>query len=86
MLIESSAIIVKSTIAGMLVSFRIDAMVLEEIALNIIEFIALRLNDANDAHIFNLGLFVRTSLAAFLVNRLNYSVLHERHRYRPGGA
>ena len=78
MLIESSAITVKSTLARMLVNFRIDALDREEIALDIIEFIALRLNDADDAHIFNLGLFVRTNLAAFLVNRLNYAVLHQR--------
>jgi hypothetical protein len=50
----------------------------EELALDLIEFIALRLNDGDDAHIFNLGLFVRTALAAFMAKRVGKPASVER--------
>ncbi len=78
MLIESSAIVVKSTLARLLVNFRIEAFDREEIALDIIEFIALRLAERDDAHVFTLGLFVRINLAGFLAGRIPYAQLHDR--------
>ncbi len=78
MLIESSNLVIKSALARLLVNFRIDAADREGAALDIVEFIALQLHNPDDAHVFNLGLFVRENLTGFLANSMNYSVLHAR--------
>ena len=78
MIIESSSILVKSRLAALLVNFRVEPLDREAIALDIVEFIALRLGKADDDQVFNLALFVATNLASFVAGTLSYIDVHSR--------
>ncbi len=78
MIIESSAILVKSRLAALLVNFRVDPLDREAIVLDIVEFIALRLTKADDDQVFNLALFVSRNLSAFLDGTIAYIDVHTR--------
>ncbi len=78
MIIESSAIFVKSQIAKLLVNFRVETLDREAVVLDIVEFIALRLGKPNDDEVFNLALFVSTNLSAFLAGTVAYIDVHSR--------
>ncbi len=78
MIIESSSILVKSRIAALLVNFRVEPHDREAIVLDIVEFIAVRLNKPDDDQVFNLALFVSTNLAAFVAGTLAYIEVHAR--------
>ena len=78
MIIESSSILVKSQLAKLLVNFRVEPLDREAIALDIVEFIALRLGKADDDEVFNLALFVSTNLASFVAGTVAYVDIHAR--------
>ena len=78
MIIESSSILVKSRLAKLLVTFRVEPLDREAIVLDIVEFIALRLNKADDDQVFNLALFVSTNLSAFVAGTIDYIEVHTR--------
>ncbi len=78
MIIESSSMLVKSQLAKLLVTFRVEPLDREAITLDIVEFIARRLPKADDDQVFNLALFVSANLKAFLVGRLGYPDVHSR--------
>jgi len=78
MIIESSSILVKSRLARLLVTFRVEPLDREAIVLDIVEFIALRLNKADDDQVFNLAVFVSTNLAAFVAGTIAYVDVHTR--------
>ena len=78
MIIESSAILVKSKLAKLLVNFRVEPLDREAIILDIVEFISLRLDKADDDQVFNLALFVSTNLAGFVAGTIAYIDVHSR--------
>ena len=78
MIIESSSILVKSQLARFLVNFRVEPRDRDAIVLDIVEFIALRLKQADDDQVFNLALFVSSNLAAFVAGTIAYVDLHAR--------
>jgi len=70
MLTDLRAIAIKSVLGHIVESALAAKDDREELALDLIEFIALRLRVRDDAHVFSLGLFVRTALAEFLSKRM----------------
>jgi len=62
---------VKAQMAAYLISFRLEDRH-DDIPLDIIEFIALRMTRREDIDVFELGVFVRANLACFDVGTLTY--------------
>ena len=78
MIIESSSLAIKSQLAKLLVNYRVEPLDREGAALDIIEFIALGLRQADDDQVFNLALFVSRNLAAFAAGTSSYIDVHTR--------
>ena len=78
MLTDIRAIAVKSVLGHMVEKALAAKDDREELALDLIEFITLRLRDRDDNHVFSLGLFVRTALAGFLSKRITKATLVDR--------
>ncbi|MGZ3298067.1 MAG: hypothetical protein ACXU8U_03450 [Asticcacaulis sp.] len=62
--VDSSAQVAKAQIAGFLVAFESGADDGEAVALDIVEFIALRMRGRDDYQVGLLGLFIRAGLVA----------------------
>ena len=78
MITESSPLAVKSAIARFLATFAADRRDRDEIMLDIIEFIAVRMPSPSDNLVYVLGLYVRGNLAAFLMGAVSYGEIHAR--------
>lgn len=78
MIVESSAQFVRNQLASLLVDFRLAEQEGGLIALDIVEFIAVRMDDRGDADVRELGFYVHVNLIAFVAGRLVFSDVLER--------
>ena len=78
MITDSRAIEVKTRMTEFLIAFHQEGMDGDDTALDIIEFIAMRLQSREDYHVAALGFFVRTNLLYFARGHLDYPEVHFR--------
>ncbi len=69
--------IVRAQMAALLLAFRLE-MRNDDIPLDIIELIALRMRQNADIDVFELGIFVRANLACFDLGTLSFQNIHAR--------
>ncbi|MFT4073896.1 MAG: hypothetical protein QM647_00095 [Asticcacaulis sp.] len=77
MIITDDIQIIKAQMAAFLLAFRLEDRN-EDISLDMIELVALRMRRREDADVFQLGLFVRTNLACFELGTLSFPDIHAR--------
>ena len=78
MIVESSAQFVRNQLGSLVVDFRLAEHEGGLIALDIVEFIAVRMNDRRDEDVRELAFYVHVNLIALLANRMAFSALLER--------
>ena len=78
MIIESSAQQTKAQLTRFLVDFKLEGVKGDDIGLDIIEFIALKLRAREDHQVAELGYFVRSTLLYFHLDQLAYPDAHSR--------
>jgi len=77
MIIADETQIVKAQMAALLLTFRLEARN-DDIPLDIIELIALRMRRRQDLDVFELGIFVRVNLIWFAQGSLSFPDIHSR--------
>lgn len=78
MIIESSAQHSKAQMTRFLVASKLEGVQGDDIGLDIIEFIALKLRPREDHQVAELGYFVRSTLLYFHLGQLDYPDVHAR--------
>ena len=66
MIIESSANIIRADIARLLVSYKVQPEDRIGITCDVVEYLALRMDERSDVDVFNLAIFVEKALQNFL--------------------
>lgn len=78
MKVDSSALTIKTHLAVLLVAFQMSTPNGDEFSLDVIEYIARRMRDHEDADVAGVGAFVRLNMASLKAGRLTFHEAHAR--------
>lgn len=78
MIVETSTHVVRSVLSVLLTVYKMDNREDSDVALDVIEFIALRMREHQDHQVAEMGTFVRACLIGYFHDRLSYEDAHER--------
>ena len=78
MITQSSAKITQALMTAFLVTFKIEGIDGDDVGLDIIEFIAVKMKTREDEQVAELGYFVRANLLFFHLGQLEYPEVHAR--------
>ena len=78
MIVDSSTNVTNAIMAAFMVTFKMEGLDGDDIALDIIEFIAVRMKHREDYQVAELGYFIRANLLYFQLDQLSYQECHAR--------
>lgn len=70
--IETNGLVIRTQLAAHMVIFTCEGRQGDDIALDIIEYIALRMDGRDDASVLELGLFVRSVLLGYVSGEMRF--------------
>jgi hypothetical protein len=71
-LMETNGLVVRTQLAAHLVIFTCEGRQGDDVALDIIEYIALRTDDRDDASVLDLGIYVRSVLLSYVSGDMRF--------------